>query len=56
MVTQLQTKIAQYKGYLNEKEEETAAMMEVMESLQSEIQTKNEEIEQLQQQINNSSP
>lgn len=47
-IAELQAKVAEYEGFLNDREEEMAAMMEVMENLQAEIYNKNEMINQLQ--------
>jgi hypothetical protein len=46
-VTILQAKITEYEGFLNDKEEEMGAMMEVMETLQAEIKAKNDLIDEL---------
>jgi predicted house-cleaning noncanonical NTP pyrophosphatase (MazG superfamily) len=46
---ELRAKIIEYEGFLNDREEEIAAMMEVMENLQAEISNKNEMINHLQE-------
>jgi predicted house-cleaning noncanonical NTP pyrophosphatase (MazG superfamily) len=46
---ELRAKIIEYEGFLNDREEEMAAMMEVMENLQAEISNKNEIINHLQE-------